>query len=87
MAATDRDQKLSDEAAWLQNQRIDLVVSDVVPLACAAAHAAGIPSVCVSNFSWGEIRFPVSSIKHPAAVLEFFSQAEQILIHGGKTLS
>ena len=32
---------------------MDLVVSDVVPLGCAAASAAGVPSVCVSNFSWG----------------------------------
>jgi hypothetical protein len=27
----------------------------VVPIACAAAAAAGLPSVCVSNFSWDYI--------------------------------
>jgi L-arabinokinase len=55
VAVVDRATKLSGEAAWLQGENIDLVVSDVVPLACAAAAAAGIPSVCVSNFSWGEL--------------------------------
>ena len=57
----DRESKLAKEVAWLQDRGsggsggVDLVVSDVVPLACAAAKAAGIPSVCVSNFSWGEL--------------------------------
>lgn len=27
----------------------------MVPIACAAASAAGIPSMCVSNFSWDYI--------------------------------
>lgn len=45
---------LQTEQAWLAATRPDLVVSDVVPLACAAAYAAGIPCICVSNFSWGE---------------------------------
>jgi hypothetical protein len=27
-------------------------VSDIVPIACKAAAQVGIPSVCVSNFSW-----------------------------------
>lgn len=44
---------LQTEQAWLAATRPDLVVSDVVPLACAAARAAGLPCICVSNFSWG----------------------------------
>eukprot|EP00873_Tetraselmis_striata_P044860 jgi/Tetstr1/465124/TSEL_009847.t1 len=43
---------LETEAAWLRATRADLVVSDVVPLACTAAKMAGIPCVCISNFSW-----------------------------------
>ncbi|BDA43718.1 probable galactokinase at C-terminar half [Coccomyxa sp. Obi] len=43
---------LQTEQAWLAATRPDLVVSDVVPLACAAAYAASIPCICVSNFSW-----------------------------------
>ena len=44
---------LETEQSWLAAVRPDLVVSDIVPLACAAAAGAGIPCVCVSNFSWG----------------------------------
>ena len=60
MAGVDRESKLAKEMAWLRDKGsggsggVDLVVSDVVPLACAAAKAAGVPSVCVSNFSWGD---------------------------------
>ncbi len=44
---------LETEQAWLAAVKPDLVVSDIVPLACAAAAAVGIPCVCISNFSWG----------------------------------
>ena len=43
---------------------MDLVVSDVVPLACAAADLAGVPSVCVSNFSWGMLSPEISDMLH-----------------------
>ncbi|GBG79336.1 hypothetical protein CBR_g29486 [Chara braunii] len=43
---------LETESAWLRLVGASLVVSDVVPIACAAASKAGIPAVCVSNFSW-----------------------------------
>lgn len=44
----------SPQVQWLRTTRTDLVVSDVVPIACAAAAQAGIPAVAVTNFSWGE---------------------------------
>ncbi|KAK3255913.1 hypothetical protein CYMTET_34929 [Cymbomonas tetramitiformis] len=47
-----RESLIEAERAWLTQEVIEVVVSDVVPLACAAAEAAGIPSTCVSNFSW-----------------------------------
>lgn len=53
-AVVHREDMLAAEMQWLQANHIDLVVSDVVPIVCAAAAAAGIPAVCVSNFSWGE---------------------------------
>lgn len=53
-AMVHRDAMLAAEVQWLQSNHIDLVVSDVVPIVCAAAAAAGIPAVCVSNFSWGK---------------------------------
>ena len=49
-----RSTLLETESAWLQAVKADLVVSDIVPLACAAAAQAKIPCVCVSNFSWGK---------------------------------
>jgi len=52
VACEQRGTVLETERAWLAALQPDLVVSDVVPLACAAAAAAGMPCVCVSNFSW-----------------------------------
>ncbi|KAI9191623.1 hypothetical protein LWI28_010997 [Acer negundo] len=43
---------LATEVEWLNNIKADLVISDVVPVACRAAADAGIRSVCVTNFSW-----------------------------------
>lgn len=43
---------LDAEVQWLHSIKADLVVSDVVPVACRAAADAGIRSVCVTNFSW-----------------------------------
>ncbi|KAI4337448.1 hypothetical protein L6164_015863 [Bauhinia variegata] len=43
---------LAKEIEWLNSIKADLVVSDVVPVACRAAADAGIRSVCVTNFSW-----------------------------------
>ncbi len=40
------------EAASLQQDRIDLVVADIPPLAFAAAARAGIPVVGIANFTW-----------------------------------
>ncbi|KAL2503418.1 L-arabinokinase [Forsythia ovata] len=51
-AVVPRASILSTEVEWLKSIKADLVVSDVVPVACRAAADAGIRSVCVSNFSW-----------------------------------
>ncbi len=40
------------EATLLREHRASLVISDAPPLACAAAVAAGVPSVVISNFTW-----------------------------------
>ena len=44
--------RVSREAEWLRNARAGVVVADIPPLAFAAAAAAGVPSVGVTNFSW-----------------------------------
>lgn len=46
---TDRVQA---ECSMLQAHGVRLVVADAPPLACAAAAAAGIPSIVISNFTW-----------------------------------
>ncbi|GAB2286398.1 D-arabinose 1-dehydrogenase (NAD(P)(+)) [Dionaea muscipula] len=51
-AVVPRDSILRTEVEWLNSIKADLVVSDVVPVACRAAADAGIRSVCVTNFSW-----------------------------------
>ncbi|KAL9331115.1 hypothetical protein ACSQ67_000725 [Phaseolus vulgaris] len=51
-AVKPRAQILAQESEWLNSVEADLVVSDVVPVACRAAADAGIRSVCVTNFSW-----------------------------------
>ncbi|KMZ73213.1 Galactokinase, partial [Zostera marina] len=51
-AVVPRSSILASEVKWLNSIKADLVVSDVVPVACRAAADAGIRSVCVTNFSW-----------------------------------
>ncbi|KAL2548136.1 L-arabinokinase [Forsythia ovata] len=51
-AVVPRDSILATEVEWLKSIKADLVVSDVVPVACRAAADAEIRSVCVTNFSW-----------------------------------
>jgi hypothetical protein len=40
------------EAAYLRDTGARVVVADIPPVAAAAAHAAGIPSVAIGNFTW-----------------------------------
>ncbi|KAG0616552.1 hypothetical protein M758_5G124600 [Ceratodon purpureus] len=51
-AVVNRAALLAVEAEWLKSIKANLVVADIVPVACTAANLAGIPSVCVTNFSW-----------------------------------
>eukprot|EP00252_Welwitschia_mirabilis_P018224 TRINITY_DN4050_c0_g1_i1.p1 TRINITY_DN4050_c0_g1~~TRINITY_DN4050_c0_g1_i1.p1 ORF type:complete len:994 (+),score=238.94 TRINITY_DN4050_c0_g1_i1:493-3474(+) len=51
-AVEPRGRILATEVEWLRSIKVDLVISDVVPVACRAAADAGVPSVCVTNFSW-----------------------------------
>ncbi|KAB5513655.1 hypothetical protein DKX38_027561 [Salix brachista] len=50
-AVKPRESILATEIEWLNSIKADLVVSDVVPVACRAAADAGIRSVCVTNSS------------------------------------
>ena len=46
------DALAADEADWLASIDARLVVGDIPPLACAAAHAAGVPAIAMGNFTW-----------------------------------
>ncbi|MDQ3812067.1 MAG: hypothetical protein M3336_17430 [Chloroflexota bacterium] len=46
------DERASREAALLREQRVDLVLGDVPPLAFAAAARVGVPGVALANFGW-----------------------------------
>jgi L-arabinokinase len=48
----DFDRRVDDEASWLREHRVELVVGDIPPLAFAAADRAEIPSVAFGNFTW-----------------------------------
>eukprot|EP00937_MAST-01D_sp_MAST-1D-sp2_P000043 g43.t1 len=47
-----REKHLAAEAVWLRGLKAQLVVTDIVPLACAAARAAGVPCAAITNFCW-----------------------------------
>jgi L-arabinokinase len=46
------DRRVAEEAAVLGDLGATVVAGDIPPLAFAAAHRAGVPSVAVANFTW-----------------------------------
>lgn len=46
------ESRVDAEASILREQRADLVVADIPPLAVAAAARAGIPAIALGNFTW-----------------------------------
>lgn len=85
------DKRVSEEAAWLQSTDARLVVSDVPPLASAAAARAGIPSLVVANFTWDWIYRGLESFDRDATgVLPIIESAYasttcalRLPLHGG----
>lgn len=47
-----RHRLIEEEVLSLQKAGVELVVTDAAALPCAAAAAAGLPSVVISNFTW-----------------------------------
>jgi UDP:flavonoid glycosyltransferase YjiC (YdhE family) len=56
----DFDRRVREEAVALRRLGATVVVGDIPPLAFAAAHEAGVPSVALGNFTWDWIysRYP-----------------------------
>ena len=43
---------VAEEVRWLRASGARLVLADIPPVAFEAAHAAGVPSLALGNFSW-----------------------------------
>ena len=79
------------EAAHLRAHDARLVIADAPPLACAAARAAGVPAVVLSNFTWDwiyeaygdELRGAPGSIGTIRAAYQGASEAWRLPLHGG----
>lgn len=77
------------EAALLRAHDTRLVIADAPPLACAAAAAAGVPAVVISNFTWDWIYEAYPTELAPGlipAIQRAYSQAEaswRLPMHGG----
>jgi L-arabinokinase len=85
------DSRARQEAALLDAHDARFVVSDAPPLGCAAAAAAGVPSVVLTNFTWDWIYEGYSAhlTSAPAllpAIRAAYRQAEaawRLPMHGG----
>lgn len=77
------------EAEALGRADARLVIADAPPLACAAAAAAGVPSIVLSNFTWDWIyeAYPLDDAPELLAVIrEAYRHAEagwRLPLHGG----
>jgi hypothetical protein len=58
------EERVAAEVLWLRATGARVVLGDVPPLAFAAAHQAGIPSVALANFSWDWVYAHVAR-RHP----------------------
>jgi hypothetical protein len=85
------DRHVAAEAAYLRQLDAALVISDIPPLAIAAAHRAGIPSIAVANFTWDWIyayypqfeRIAPGVIGAIASAYGHATRALRLPIHGG----
>lgn len=76
------DARVAEEAAVIRHG-VDVVVGDVPPLAFPAAHAAGVPSVALANFTWDWIYqyYPTFEVKAPGVI------AKMTRAYGAATLA
>src|SRR5204863_7447273 len=85
------DERARAEAALLRDLGANLVIADMPPLAFAAAHLAGIPSLGIGNFTWdwiyaGYPRFDELApgvIARIGAAYALASRALRLPMHGG----
>ena len=56
---------IEQEAKFITEQRIELVIGDIPPVCFEIAAQAGIPSVAVTNFTW-DVIYRAYATEHPA---------------------
>jgi len=84
-------QRADDEAAFLASARVDLVLSDIPPLAHAAAARAGVASIAIGNFTWDWIYDAYATFERDApgvtrTIRDAYALADRALrlpLHGG----
>lgn len=59
LLARQLDQRIANEARFLQDNQFDAVLSDVAAIPLAAAAQVGLPSAVIGNFSWDWILEPL----------------------------
>ncbi|MEO0541234.1 MAG: glycosyl transferase [Cyanobacteria bacterium P01_A01_bin.105] len=74
------DEILADEVAFLQAEKVDLVLADIPPLATVLAQKAGVPCYMMSNFGWDFIyrAWGGAFIEIADWIAECFSQCDRI---------
>jgi hypothetical protein len=84
--------RVAAEAALLRDHDSRLVIADAPPLGCAAAAAAGVPSIVVGNFTWDWIydAYGTAFGTHAPGVLSLIREAYasatagwRLPMHGG----
>jgi len=65
----DSGRLVEDEILWLDRESVELVVTDISPLAIRAGRAAGLPAFGVSNFTWDWIFEPMFAALDGGSVL------------------
>lgn len=53
-----QDHIVNTEVKFIKQEGIDVIVSDIPPLASEIGHVAGVPTIAVGNFSWDFIYKP-----------------------------
>jgi hypothetical protein len=71
---------MAREITFLQQNRVDLVLADIPPLAAAIAHAAKIPCWMISNFGWDFIYRPWGGefVEMADWIASLFGQCDQL---------
>jgi L-arabinokinase len=76
------DERAAAEASRLRADHARLVVSDAPPLGCAAAFAAGVPSVVCSNFTWDWIYAGYDEARRAPELLRRISETYRLAAAG-----